>query len=93
MLSTIWKDNILLILHDFEKNKQRTESFAEKKKCSDTGGIPFTVNLGLGYIRFAISSVTFSAPDSVRDLVTRLRKLFLNLAELLKSLSKILPII
>ena len=42
------KDNILLILHDFAKNKQRTEFFAEKKNCRDTGGIPFTANLELG---------------------------------------------
>ena len=42
------KDNILLILHDFVKNKQRTESFAEKENCRDTGGFPITANLGLG---------------------------------------------
>ena len=67
------QDNILLILHDSAKNKQRTEFFAEKKICRDMGEFPLQRILSWDKIRHLIGD--FLSTNSVRDLVTRLRKL------------------
>ena len=67
------KRNILFILDDFAKKKQRTESFAEKKIAIIREEFPLQRILGWDKIRHLIGD--FLSTNSVRDLVTRLRKL------------------
>ena len=66
------KNNISLILRDFAKNKQRTESFAQKKIAVIREEFPLQRILGWEKIRHLIGD--FLSTNSVRDLVTRLRK-------------------
>ena len=67
------KDNILLILHDFAKNKQQLNLSLRKKIAMIREEFPLQRILSWDKIRHLIGD--FLSTNSVRDLVTRLRKL------------------